>query len=50
MEKSNEDEWRKNFEDFVRKSVLVILNSRIDIEKEEDSYKSYKVNKQVLYI
>jgi len=45
MKRNNDDDQSKYLEDFVRKSLLVVLNSRIDIPNEEPS--GYNNNKQV---
>ncbi len=46
MNKSKQDEYNKQFEDFVRKSVLVILNSRIEND-ESSFFSNAKTNTQV---
>jgi hypothetical protein len=46
MIKLNEDEWAKQIDDFVQKSILVLLNSRINITSGNEQ-QPFNINSKV---
>lgn len=46
MKNQNEEEWSNHTQDFIKKSVLVVLNSRINLLSDNE-YEISKINKKV---